>query len=259
MSFLIHDFKEKEKEINEYFLLVRSLENIQTIGTLRISPSHSATLKANCYLLLYNLIEGSIVAGIDEIFSSINQQNATFEKFTNKYKHKWLNYTSALVSRDDRRTKATFNKELNDIFSGISSFNVIPYTDKNGNSFERYSGFLKNQGISNETSGNLDIRKIKELAKLYDFKIPSESYDEENERLPKKDKISKEGKHFLKVKNVRNKLAHGEDTFSAVGRTDSLEDIQKIKDSIIPYLEKILKNIETFILEQGYLEEAGRI
>lgn len=255
----MQDFEKKVEEINEYFLLVRSLENIQDIGELRISPSQSATLKANCYLLLYNLIEGSVVAGVDEIFSSINQQNATFEKFTNKYKQKWLNYASALVSRDDQKTKATFGTELSEIFSKISSFNVIPYKDKNGNLFEKYSGFLKNQGIGSEISGNLDIRKIKDLAKLYDFRIPSESYDEENRRLPSgsKDKVSEEGKNFLKIKTVRNKLAHGEDTFSAVGRSDSLEDIQKIKDSIVPYLKKLLENIDAFIRGQGYLEEVN--
>jgi hypothetical protein len=236
-------FEERVEEINEYFEFLTSFDNSsRDTRTLKI-------LKSNCYLLLYNLIEGSVFEGINQIFLEINQQNISFEQLNDRYKKKWLNYKNSLINRDSFKP---FDKDSNQILNEISRFYILNFKDKSGNVFEGYASYLKTQNKT-DFSGTLDIRLIRDVAESYGFPIPAESYNEENKRLTEKERISKEGEVFLEIKNIRNKLAHGEVTFSEVGKLSTIDLIDK-KERIVQYLSILLKNIDTFIEEQGYLK-----
>jgi hypothetical protein len=253
-SDLLFNFDEKVKELNQYFKLLRFLEDKSHIEGFKLDVTQSATLKANCYLLLYNLIEGSIFEGIDSIFKAINQQNISFDRLNNDYKQKWLSYTSSIINRDNKKIPKTFGKELSDILDNMAVFSILNFKDNDGNLFDNYASYLKTQNKT-DFSGTLDIRLIRKLAPLYGFSAPVEHYDEEkNKRLKEKDKISEEAEAFLKVKNLRNKLAHGEISFSKAVQ-EPIDEIRKTKIYIVCYLRRLLKNIDSFIEQQGYLKQ----
>ncbi len=88
-------------------------------------------------------------------------------------------------------------------------------------------------------SGNVDARAIRNTAKGYGFKNPIKKSDE-----------------LLTVKRNRNDLAHGDKSFSDVGRDYDVPRLVRIKDEVVEYLKELIANIEHYIAEQEYLAPA---
>ena len=92
--------------------------------------------------------------------------------------------------------------------------------------------FLKDKVLS----GNVDARKIRDLADEYGFTHPAA-----------------DGSDLLVVKTNRNDLAHGSKSFADVGRDYTITDIIAMKDKIIIYLKAMLDNVADYILGKQYL------
>ena len=106
--------------------------------------------------------------------------------------------------------------------------------DKDGNTFDNYKGYLKVTD-SSDVSGNLDAKKIREdLSKKYAFSATS-SCDE-----------------LRVIKNIRNKLAHGELVFSEAGADRTIDEIIAIKTKVVRYLQDILNDINQLLLQKRY-------
>jgi hypothetical protein len=90
-------------------------------------------------------------------------------------------------------------------------------------------------------SGNVDARSLRKMANHLgldsDFRGP--------------------GDDLLIVKTKRNDLAHGNKTFSEVGREVSPEDLRRHVFSVIYYLRGFVGNVERFIVERQYLRESA--
>ena len=89
-------------------------------------------------------------------------------------------------------------------------------------------------------SGNVDAKKIKEIADKYGFSHQTDS------------KFTKNGAKLVTVKEKRNDLAHGEISFQECGKDYTIQDIIAIKNEVIKYLEEILNNIEQFLLQDKH-------
>jgi len=201
----------------------------------RINTELQATLKANCFLLLYNLVEGSINEGLDAIIIDMNEHNVPVERLSDSYKQKWLKYNHELVkiSKDGDRSKKLFNKDFSEILDSLLIFNILDYKTKDGE-YTKYKSYLKTLN-TNEVSGNLDANKIREIAKTYGFSVPEKCDD------------------LVEIKKFRNQLAHGERTFCDVGREKSIAELTTTNVRVIWYLRSVLKNINKFINDKGYL------
>jgi hypothetical protein len=254
MSNLLIDFQEKIDEINKYFEFVQFLdtyviENNQTLKTesrpdFNIDMNLEKVLRGNCYLMLYNLVEGSITESINAIFTDINQNNVLLHELTPAYKQIWLKYKFDLVKSMPKKNldkHRNIDANLNQVLQNLDAFTVHDFTEKKkvGNVveeeiFEGYKAYLKVIKTS-EISGNLDVRVIRdELSRMYDFDVP-ERCDE-----------------LRDVKNARNKLAHGEITFSEAGLRNTIPELIIIKDNVAEYLRVVLTNIDLFIEQKGY-------
>jgi hypothetical protein len=64
-------------------------------------------------------------------------------------------------------------------------------------------------------SGNIDAREIRETAKSYGFSDKTDGMKTQN------------GNDLLKIKTNRNDLAHGDKSFSDVGKDASAEELYK--------------------------------
>jgi hypothetical protein len=59
---------------------------------------------------------------------------------------------------------------------------------------------------------------------------------------------------LLYVKNIRNKLAHGENSFSEVGRNYSFFDLNKLYKAVVKYISEYCKVLCFFISSKKYLD-----
>jgi hypothetical protein len=85
-------------------------------------------------------------------------------------------------------------------------------------------------------AGNIDAREIKKVALQYGFLKPRGR-----------------GERLLSVKTHRNDLAHGNKSFSEVGRSFSVEDILQIKQEVVEYLGEMLENVTSYLDSKSYL------
>ncbi|VEP16910.1 conserved hypothetical protein [Hyella patelloides LEGE 07179] len=91
-------------------------------------------------------------------------------------------------------------------------------------------------------SGNIDARKIKQVAKDYSFSCKTNG------------RKTRDGIDLLKIKTNRNYLAHGFKSFKDVGKENTAEELLEIKKRVICYLREILQNIEDYISKKEYLK-----
>jgi len=81
-------------------------------------------------------------------------------------------------------------------------------------------------------SGNLDAREIRNISRKIGFSEVSN------------------GRNLNEIKNKRNRLAHGEQTFYGVGKDYSLQDLTEFKDETFTFLQEFIDNVKQFMNEQ---------
>jgi len=85
-------------------------------------------------------------------------------------------------------------------------------------------------------SGNIDAKKIRKLAQQIGFAE------------------SRNGRSLEKIKNKRNRLAYGEQTFYDVGKNFTLNELNNFKQETFDYLSDVILKIEKYILDQKYMK-----
>jgi hypothetical protein len=144
MDFL--DFEERVNEVNQYIefvFVVDKLSNIAinskiadlnskdvldelklshlfNIDTYNIDDNLKKTLKANVFLLLYNLIEGAVTSGIDAIFLSINSSGLKVRELNNQFRKIYFEYKSSDFSHTNKS-----KKEVYDYFNHLSACSYL--------------------------------------------------------------------------------------------------------------------------------------
>lgn len=262
MDFL-QDFEDRTKEVERYFEFIFFIEKLGLIrnvteskveklihnnrtiyplkksinlnGDFIIDIELNKTLKASTFLILYNLVEGSITAALNAYFESFSVKNSEYKKLTREIKRVWLEY----------RHKAFKNKNSKDLVQLIETLleekvSITPKTvngDVGTKIINNYDAYNAEIGKS-DISGNLDARKIRDLAEMYGFKLPKNNSCDS----------------LVTIKQNRNKLAHGESSFSEVGKL-SIEDLYEIKQETVKYIRKILKSINRSIIRGVYLQK----
>ncbi|MDR0573981.1 MAG: hypothetical protein LBG96_08145 [Tannerella sp.] len=167
----------------------------------------STILKANGFLLLYNLVEATMRNSIKAIFNSVHSKCLTFKHFTDNIRKIWIKQEIKNIQQDDilSLSKKILENEL-----------------------------LVFQAECVNISGNIDAQKIRDIAKQFGFQE------------------SKNGRDLVTIKDKRNKLAHGEFTFSEIGKECAISDLIRYKDSTKNYLDDVLDKIENYIKDEGF-------
>lgn len=228
MNSVILDFNTRVKEVDDYFSFLTRL--IQEEIKLAVIDSNSEykiasldldlakTLKANGFLLLYNLIESTMRNAVEAIFDEFQSKGISFDKIKPEIKITILQNLQTCI-------KSSSVKNIHSKISQIS-IDIITAT------FERERIF----------SGNVDAKVIRETAEKYGFSHSTDCSKTKN------------GKNLLVVRENRNHLAHGIKSFEEVGRDKTIEELLEIKEEVVEYLRQILKNIEGYLDNRGYLD-----
>lgn len=217
------DFLDRVAEIEAYFTFIQQVDGhstllIQSDGDVPAYTSQEQsdlvrTFKASAFLLLYNLMESTVSNAIEAIFDEFANQSISFDS----------------CNREIRRVILSNLRQHNpgEILPDLNRFAIDVVTKT----------FRKAKIVS----GNVDAKKIREVADEYGFAHPSA-----------------DGTPLLTIKTSRNDLAHGSKSFAEVGRNYSVTEIIAMKEKVITYLNAMLANVAAYIIHQHYLSTSNR-
>lgn len=259
------DFQERAEQIEKYLSLVWvsdsrvTIENLDSISSKKITFEDSSEielsssltdgnkliidseltkiLKANALLLLYNLIEGTISSVLNEVFGTISRENSEYVHLELPIKRIWLKYKHRSFSvgpfKQDDYILRTIESIINEIVAiQPKSISDLEHGSRTVYDYEAYCKEIS----STDISGNLDAREIRKIFKLYGLPEVNRSCDS-----------------MLKVKNKRNSLAHGNESFSQVGSSFTIEELYRMKKEINSFLSHLLDEVEDFLTNKKYL------
>lgn len=240
MQVVKQDFNERVSEINIYF---RHLKNIINKEAQLVFPNYedkrenidvelTSILKSNSILLLYNLVESTISNSLDAIHQAFCDENLTYFELSDEVQKIWLRYYRDLQKKD-----GSFVDELKLIVETLSNNKTIQLT------YQEYNKYKTN---SSKFSGNLDAEQILDIAKRYGV------FFDETIKRKFGVQINRTNKELSKIKDRRNKLAHGNISFAECCRLDDMRYIRKLKISTVVFLRYFIKSVEYFIDNKVY-------
>jgi len=219
------DFENRKDEIENYFkfLLIFDDDNTKIeynngnrIVKEKIQSQFQVILISNTFLILYNLIESTVRNSIIEIYTKIEDDEITFEKLSKNLQKIWIKQTT-----DKLKEKNFKDETIRDYILSLANEILKKET-------------IKLAKDKMDFTGNLDACKIRELADKIGFEK------------------AVNGRNLLAIKNKRNRLAHGEQTFYDAGKDYSVRQLNELKNETFAYLSEIITNIENFIVDKKY-------
>jgi len=221
MDSIKDDLHTRADEISEFLELIKFLEEEEIIkgeseNSHEVTLSLKNTLKAQVFLLLYNLIEATMRESISYIHEKLEGLEISFNQLRDELRREILKRAK---SKD-----VGLDKLWEETASDISR-QLLAATFKKNKIF----------------SGNVDHKEICEQAKIYGFNTSTE-YTK-----------TKRGNSLKTIKDKRNDLAHGISSFSKIGAIYPIQDIENFVNEVINYLESITTHITDYLSQQGYL------
>jgi hypothetical protein len=226
MLTVIQGFKDNVNEVDEYFSLLKKIEegylHLQRgVGEVfPISSDLSRMLKANAVLIIYNLIEATIKSGLWELFENMKADNITYSSLIKEIQLLWIDNK---IKFEYRTKDETVHMQILNVINAAMEQSLTYYNDKKQLKFD---------------AGSLDIKGINATFKRHGLGV-----------LPVHDLISDS---FSRIKVNRNNLAHGEMTFKDCGKDYTYRDLRIIKCHVERFLLKSLFSIKTFIEAKTY-------
>lgn len=161
-------------------------------------------------LMLYNAVEGTMSNLLTELFDNIISRKMSIDN----------------LPENLQKTIYKFHlKKIGDKVTKLRDFNTYDNIETCNVSYLEINKYLK------LFSGNLDSRSIKDVSSMLGIVLS--------------DKINEPA--LLKVKNIRNKLAHGETKFSNTCQDITLEELEELCDKVKKYLKTIIHQYEIFL------------
>ena len=180
-------------------------------------------IKANIILMIYNLVESSIMGGILEIYGQVKEDGKSYNEVCDEIQSIWFSFKFNQVY-DKKAHYNSYRDKAREIITDIMNSNTIELDRK-----------------ATDISGNLDADKIRDLCKNHGIRY-SLSPDTR-------------GGYVLKdVKDKRNYLAHGTMSFVECGRDYTIEELEKIKNETKIFINDILLGMKEYYDNKLYLK-----
>ena len=214
-------FEQRKSDVDVHFRCLKFINGVEshkgvpvvdpTSGLqLRVDQQMQCCLKAQTFVILYNMVESTICECLNFIYDSIADDGLMYAELTDEMRNMWT-----------ASCKRAGKTEWNWAESAKMPLLVI---------YEE---------IAINTSGSIDIRKIYEIFQKHGCSISE-------------DKREECGDSFLKVKNKRNRLAHGNESFSHCGSNYLYSDLEKMKNDITCFLGIVIEVTKRFVKDKKY-------
>ncbi|BEH90479.1 hypothetical protein T23_05810 [Turicibacter faecis] len=225
MQETIDMFNDRVEEIKLYYSALEKLYDFKEIEEENqdfLKDDFLKILKSNALLMVYNLVESTIMGGILEIYENLHQKGMTYKMVRKEIQEIWFSY------------------KFNQVYAKNAHFNSYK-----GKAMEIINFILEETPLeldrkATDISGNLDADKIRQIC-------------QEHGIVYNLDKDSRGGIILKDVKDKRNNLAHGTISFVECGRDYSMDDLDKIKRETISFLNSILEGMQNYYDNELYL------
>jgi len=218
----IYETRKKEVELCYSVLLDLYLDEQPNGKTMIIDKTHTERfapiLKSNILLMLYNLVEACVTSGFVEIYDSIKDNGLAYKDLIESIRNIWSNYEIG-KTRTSTSTQTTYERKVRDIIATVISDSSIALTKD-----------------ALAISGNLDAKEIRRLLAGHSISISD-----------KTDKFN-----MLLVKNKRNDLAHGLDSFADSARDITIKQLADIKEEVLNFIGEVITCMTLYYNGQLY-------
>lgn len=226
---LLGEYAIRVKDIEAYFGILSFVDSVETYkGKYVLDESNGAnkilidreaqkSMRALAFVILYNAIESTMSNCIQFVFDSINDDGLRYFDLSAEIRRLWL--TGKCNDKIENRSKIK-----NIAYEIIDGINDSPINiDKMPN-----------------TSGNLDMRKIIELSKTIGVNLGD---------IPN---VRQVGRVLLSIKEKRNKLAHGNVSFSGIGSLVTISELVVAKDTVLTFLKYVIEKYQDYVKNKNY-------
>lgn len=228
MQQLFDEFKERKEEIDCYYKFLRqvtsqtySLKNTRSNKDICLDSRIQKILKANTFLLLYNLIESTVMNSVLYMCQEIVKENIQYSSIVEGLQKQWIKVHTR------QHLKSPKDEKLRD--------GVKYIIDKTLKEFIQFDGDYKIK-----YNDNIDTDVMFAIARDFGFKLNFA-------------KSLKGGYRLGEIRINRNFLAHGNVTFSNCGQGLSMEDLTAYKNDTYGVLGKFLNVVKTYLEKKKYI------
>lgn len=190
------------------------LELIKEVSDLNNKIVKVSILKSAYILLLYNTIESTITMIFERVHEVLN--SVSYIDLIPEVKNIWVDFFFK------KNSEKKYREHLDQIINGDLKFPSF-----GGDFSNRIKPF----------SGNLDGRELDKLMKLYGIGSLN---------TPDRAKL-------LKIKDKRNKLAHGNEMFKESCRNMTIGELDTLQKATFEALDNIVDQVGVYISEKKYL------
>lgn len=227
MKAIYEMFSERINEIELYYSALQELDDNSKNPALvqnYFKDDFIKILKANALLMVYNLVESTVMGGIMEIYDKFRQEGLTYSNVRKEIKDIWFSYNFKQVYDKNAHYHSYKDKAL-EIVNSIMTGEIIELDRK-----------------AADISGNLDAQQIRNVCNDHGIKFSI-------------DTSCKGGIVLETVKERRNSLAHGTLSFAECGRDYTIQDLEKIKDQTKTFLMGLLGGMKEYYDRKYYINQ----
>lgn len=177
------------------------------------------SLRASLIIMLYNVVEFVITKCLSRIHSEFNKKNLQYHSCNHDVKQLLLRYYISIIKDDDIEKSSE---------SLLTLMEHLHNNEKINLSFEEFS---KKESLY---SGNLDSRLINKIFSKYGLELNLECSE------------------LKTIKDIRNKLAHGEESFEEIGRNLTTQYLRNIAGKSFTFMESVMVLTSTYLNTEQY-------
>jgi len=233
MELVIEDFDKRTNEIESYLNGLKKLE----LCALEVDDSTTEDfldddflriLKSNALLMIYNLVESTVMSGILKIYEGLAQNEMTYTKVRKEIQDIWFSFVHNEVY-DRKAHYHAYKDKASEIVTAILSDEILSLNRK-----------------AADISGNLDANQIRDICKNHGIVFnPIQE--------------CRGGIVLEDIRNKRNSLAHGSVSFVECGRDYSVLRLMETKEETVMFLRAVLKGMKEYYDNKQYLIQEAAI
>lgn len=226
MTLIRQEAADRQNEIEVYVNLIKNLETgdyriwSDKNGFVSNLTTEKTTQKASSILLMYNYIEYIMTKCLQRIHDEIICNTVPYLDLNEKLQILVLAYHHSVS-----------NSKVNHEDIAININRTIRLITHQQSFCLKYDDMIKYYSLY---SGNLDSKKIKKILSKYG--IP----------------FNKECSELQFIKDLRNKLAHGEVSFEECGRMLTYQKLVSLKGRIFLYFSDLINAIDDYLSKKKY-------
>lgn len=237
---------EYRNEIEEYMKLIEAISLASNNGSpllymgennnsFTINGTLVKIIYANTYLLLYNYIESTITKLLNLLSEKIISENKKISEFNECIRREWLKYIL-----DANNLELTPQKRVKKALNIVSHF---------------VNGEFYDFKITKVGGGNLHDEMIHKITKKLGIKLELSKEVKEKLFMINGRIYRSEGREscIKEITRLRNKLAHGEQSFSECGKDILPEHLKELIMFIFAYIDNVIDSFEKYIDNHEYL------